>query len=95
MLSIRSVVTVALMLFVFAEYTGAMPTIDKDKDRFLKNMNLVDADDGGIETALMNYLLTKQIVKRLHNQLDISDDFERKRRKWQLCSVNAIACFGK
>ncbi|XP_036142777.1 allatostatin C isoform X2 [Monomorium pharaonis] len=94
MLSARGAITMALMLFVLAEYSGAMPSIDKDKDRLLKNINLVD-DDGSMETALMNYLFTKQIVKRLHNQLDVGDEFERRRRKWQLCSVNAIACFGK
>ncbi|XP_011695287.1 PREDICTED: prohormone-1-like [Wasmannia auropunctata] len=93
MLSIRSAVALALMLFVLAEYSGAMPTIDKDKDRFLNNVDLVD-DDGSIETALINYLFTKQIVKRLRDQLDVGD-LQRKRNYWKQCAFNAVSCFGK
>lgn len=40
MLSVRSAVTLALVLFVLAEYSKAMPTIDKDKERFLNNVNV-------------------------------------------------------
>jgi hypothetical protein len=54
---------------------------------------LID-DDGSIETALINYLFTKQIVKRLRNQLDI-DDLQRKRSYWKQCAFNAVSCFGK
>lgn len=51
-------------------------------------------DDGNIETALINYLFTKQIVKRLRNQLDIGD-LQRKRNYWKQCAFNAVSCFGK
>lgn len=51
-------------------------------------------DDGNIETALINYLFTKQIVNRLRNQLDI-DDLLRKRNFWKQCAFNAVSCFGK
>ncbi|KAL0119741.1 hypothetical protein PUN28_007881 [Cardiocondyla obscurior] len=90
MLSVRSAVTLALLLFILAEYSEAMPAIDKEK--LLNNVNLMN-DDGSIETALINYLFTKQIVKRLRNQLDFSD--LQKRGFWKQCATNAVACFGK
>lgn len=40
MLSVQSTVALALMLFVLAEYSAAMPTIDKDKARFFNNVNV-------------------------------------------------------
>ncbi|KYN31907.1 Prohormone-1 [Trachymyrmex septentrionalis] len=93
MLSVQSTVALALMLFILVEYSAAMPTTDKDKARFLNNVNLVD-DDGSIDKALMNYLFTKQIVKRLRNQMNVND-LQRKRNFWRQCSLNAVACFGK
>ncbi|KYM98998.1 PREDICTED: allatostatin C-like [Cyphomyrmex costatus] len=93
MLSIQSIIVLTLMIFILAEYSGAMPMLDKDKDRFSDNINLVD-DDGSIDKALMNYLFTKQIVKRLRNQMNVSD-LQRKRYFWKQCSVNVVACFGK
>ncbi|KYN18132.1 PREDICTED: allatostatin C-like [Trachymyrmex cornetzi] len=92
MLSVQSTVALALMLFVLAEYSATMPTIDKDKARFFNNVNLVD-DDDSIDKALMN-LFTKQIVKRLRNQMNVND-LQRKRNFWRQCSLNAVACFGK
>lgn len=69
---------------------------EKEKERKEKDFllfQLVD-DDGSIETALINYLFTKQIVKRLRNQLDIGD-LQRKRSYWKQCAFNAVSCFGK
>ncbi|EFN89652.1 allatostatin C [Harpegnathos saltator] len=92
--SVRSAIALALVLFVFAEWSRAMPAIDKDnKERILNAVDLMD-DDGNIETALINYLFTKQIVKRLRNQLDIGD-LQRKRSYWKQCAFNAVSCFGK
>ncbi|XP_070172681.1 allatostatin C [Polyergus mexicanus] len=91
--SVRNAITLALMLLVLAEWSMAMPTADKDKDRLLNTVDLID-DDGSIETALINYLFTKQIVKRLRNQLDIGD-LQRKRSYWKQCAFNAVSCFGK
>ncbi|XP_012222697.1 allatostatin C [Linepithema humile] len=93
MLSVRSALAIALMLFILVEWSGAMPTIDKDKERLMNSVDLID-DDGSIETALINYLFTKQIVKRLRNQLDIGD-LLRKRSYWKQCAFNAVSCFGK
>ncbi|XP_014471590.1 PREDICTED: allatostatin C-like [Dinoponera quadriceps] len=91
--SVRSAIALALVLFLFAECSRAMPAVDKDKDRLLNTVDLMD-DDGNIETALINYLFTKQIVKRLRNQLDIGD-LQRKRSYWKQCAFNAVSCFGK
>ncbi|XP_029677371.1 allatostatin C [Formica exsecta] len=91
--SVRNAATLALVLLVLAEWSVAMPTADKDKDRLLNTVDLID-DDGSIETALINYLFTKQIVKRLRNQLDIGD-LQRKRSYWKQCAFNAVSCFGK
>ncbi|KAL6266949.1 allatostatin C-like [Pogonomyrmex barbatus] len=93
MLSVRSAVALVLMLFILAEYSGAMPTTDKDKERLLNSVELMD-DDGRVDTALMDYLLAKQIVKRFRNQLDIGD-LQRKRSYWKQCAFNAVSCFGK
>jgi len=40
MLSVQSTIALALMLFVLVEYSAAMPTIDKDKARYLNNVNV-------------------------------------------------------
>lgn len=80
--------TVLLMLLV--HLSVGLPT---DKERLLNEVDLVD-DDGSIETALINYLFTKQIVKRLRDQLDIGD-LQRKRSYWKQCAFNAVSCFGK
>lgn len=93
MLSARSAIALALVLLVLAEWSAAMPATDKDKERLLNTVDLID-DDGSIETALINYLFTKQIVKRLRNQLDIGD-LQRKRSYWKQCAFNAVSCFGK
>ncbi|XP_011866729.1 PREDICTED: prohormone-1-like [Vollenhovia emeryi] len=91
MTSVRSAVTLTLMLLVLVEYSRTMPAIDKE--RFLDNVNLVN-DDGNIEAALMNYIFSKQIVKSLRNQLNFSD-LQHKRSSWKMCATNAVACFGK
>ncbi|XP_050461533.1 allatostatin C [Cataglyphis hispanica] len=93
MSSVRNAATLALVLLVLAEWSVAMPTTDTDKDRLLNTVDLID-DDGSIETALINYLFTKQIVKRLRSQLDIGD-LQRKRSYWKQCAFNAVSCFGK
>ncbi|KAH0945962.1 hypothetical protein HN011_009275 [Eciton burchellii] len=93
MLSARSAIALTLVLLVLAKWSVAMPTTDKDKERLLNTVDLID-DDGSIETALINYLFTKQIVKRLRNQLDIGD-LQRKRSYWKQCAFNAVSCFGK
>lgn len=89
MSSLRVAVIVAVVLVVLIDWSIALPTADKER---LLN-ELVD-DDGSIETALINYLFTKQIVKRLRNQLDIGD-LQRKRSYWKQCAFNAVSCFGK
>ncbi|KAK9293820.1 hypothetical protein QLX08_011318 [Tetragonisca angustula] len=89
MSSLRVVVFMAVVLVVLIDWSIALPTADKER---LLN-ELVD-DDGSIETALINYLFTKQIVKRLRNQLDIGD-LQRKRSYWKQCAFNAVSCFGK
>ncbi|EFN70796.1 Prohormone-1 [Camponotus floridanus] len=93
MSSVRNIAALALVLLVLAEWSAAMPTTDKDKERLLNTVDLID-DDGSIETALINYLFTKQIVKRLRSQLDIGD-LQRKRSYWKQCAFNAVSCFGK
>jgi len=40
MLSVQGAVALALMLFVLAEYSGSMPAIDRDKDKFLSNVDV-------------------------------------------------------
>ncbi|XP_043595124.1 prohormone-1 isoform X2 [Bombus pyrosoma] len=89
MSSLRTVVFLAMVLMVLIDLSIALPAADKER---LLN-ELVD-DDGSIETALINYLFTKQIVKRLRNQLDIGD-LQRKRSYWKQCAFNAVSCFGK
>ncbi|XP_024222265.1 prohormone-1 isoform X2 [Bombus vosnesenskii] len=87
--SLRTVIFLAMVLMVLIDLSIALPAADKER---LLN-ELVD-DDGSIETALINYLFTKQIVKRLRNQLDIGD-LQRKRSYWKQCAFNAVSCFGK
>lgn len=89
MSSLRTVIFLAMVLMVLIDLSIALPAADKER---LLN-ELVD-DDGSIETALINYLFTKQIVKRLRNQLDIGD-LQRKRSYWKQCAFNAVSCFGK
>lgn len=91
MSSLRTVVFLAMVLMVLIDLSIALPAADKE--RLLNEVDLVD-DDGSIETALINYLFTKQIVKRLRNQLDIGD-LQRKRSYWKQCAFNAVSCFGK
>ncbi|XP_076168083.1 prohormone-1 isoform X1 [Ptiloglossa arizonensis] len=89
MSSLRVAVFLAVVLVVLIDWSSALPAADKER---LLN-ELVD-DDGSIETALINYLFTKQIVKRLRSQLDIGD-LQRKRSYWKQCAFNAVSCFGK
>ncbi|XP_031369236.1 prohormone-1 isoform X2 [Apis laboriosa] len=89
MSSLRIAMFLFVVLMVLIDCSTAIPAADKER---LLN-ELVD-DDGSIETALINYLFTKQIVKRLRNQLDIGD-LQRKRSYWKQCAFNAVSCFGK
>ncbi|XP_076243754.1 prohormone-1 isoform X2 [Calliopsis andreniformis] len=89
MSSLRATVFLVVALMVLVDWSLALPAADKER---LLN-ELVD-DDGSIETALINYLFTKQVVKRLRNQLDIGD-LQRKRSYWKQCAFNAVSCFGK
>ncbi|KAK2581837.1 hypothetical protein KPH14_002303 [Odynerus spinipes] len=91
MSSVRNAIALTMFLIVLIGLTAALPT--PDKDALLSDVDLVD-DDGSINAALINYLFTKQIVKRLRNQLDISD-LQRKRSYWKQCAFNAVSCFGK
>ncbi|XP_063975701.1 prohormone-1-like [Diachasmimorpha longicaudata] len=86
----REMLYIAVALACVIGLSSALPA---DKDRFLKELDLVD-DDGSMDTALINYLFTKQMVKRLHNQIDIGD-LQRKRTYWKQCAFNAVSCFGK
>ncbi|XP_076547592.1 prohormone-1 isoform X2 [Osmia lignaria lignaria] len=89
MSSLRIVLLMAVLMVALIDWSTALPAADKER---LLN-ELVD-DDGSIETALINYLFTKQIVKRLRDQLDIGD-LQRKRSYWKQCAFNAVSCFGK
>ncbi|XP_043252501.1 prohormone-1 [Colletes gigas] len=91
MSTLRVAVFLAMALMILIDWSVALPTADKE--RLLNEVDLVD-DDGSIETALINYLFTKQIVKRLRSQLDIGD-LQRKRSYWKQCAFNAVSCFGK
>ncbi|XP_017880014.1 prohormone-1 [Ceratina calcarata] len=91
MSSLRVAVFLAVVLMALVNWSTALPA--PDKERLLNEVDLVD-DDGSMETALINYLFTKQIVKRLRNQLDIGD-LQRKRSYWKQCAFNAVSCFGK
>ncbi|XP_047352890.1 prohormone-1-like isoform X1 [Vespa velutina] len=91
MQSLRGAVILTMFLIVMIGWTTAIPT--PEKDVLLNDVDLVD-DDGSIDAALINYLFTKQIVKRLRNQLDIGD-LQRKRSYWKQCAFNAVSCFGK
>ncbi|XP_076670924.1 prohormone-1 isoform X2 [Andrena cerasifolii] len=91
MSSLRIAAFVAVALMVLVGWSASLPAVDKD--RLLNEVDLVD-DDGSIDTALINYLFTKQIVKRLRSQLDIGD-LQRKRSYWKQCAFNAVSCFGK
>ncbi|XP_076243750.1 prohormone-1 isoform X1 [Calliopsis andreniformis] len=91
MSSLRATVFLVVALMVLVDWSLALPAADKE--RLLNEVDLVD-DDGSIETALINYLFTKQVVKRLRNQLDIGD-LQRKRSYWKQCAFNAVSCFGK
>ena len=91
MSSLRITAFVAVALMVLVGWSASLPAVDKD--RLLNEVDLVD-DDGSIDTALINYLFTKQIVKRLRSQLDIGD-LQRKRSYWKQCAFNAVSCFGK
>ena len=50
-------------------------------------------DDGTAETALLNYLYARQMLRRLSNNLDVTE-LQRKRSYWKQCSFNAVSCFG-
>ncbi|XP_034174981.1 prohormone-1 isoform X1 [Osmia lignaria lignaria] len=91
MSSLRIVLLMAVLMVALIDWSTALPAADKE--RLLNEVDLVD-DDGSIETALINYLFTKQIVKRLRDQLDIGD-LQRKRSYWKQCAFNAVSCFGK
>ncbi|XP_076632527.1 prohormone-1 isoform X1 [Colletes latitarsis] len=91
MSTLRVAVFLTMALMILIDWSVALPTADKE--RLLNEVDLVD-DDGSIETALINYLFTKQIVKRLRSQLDIGD-LQRKRSYWKQCAFNAVSCFGK
>lgn len=50
MLSARGAVALALVLVVLAGHSGAMPAIDRDKDRFSQNVDVSRKAAIGIET---------------------------------------------
>ncbi|XP_012282568.1 prohormone-1 [Orussus abietinus] len=91
MVSLRSTIRLTMVLVALLGLSSGLPT--PDKQRFINDLDLVD-DDGSIETALINYLFTKQLVQRLHNRMDIGD-LQRKRSYWRQCAFNAVSCFGK
>ncbi|XP_044599628.1 prohormone-1-like [Cotesia glomerata] len=78
-----------IAVIILVGWSAALPA---NKERYLNELDLVD-DDGTMDTALINYLFTKQIVKRLRNQMDIGD-LQRKRTYWKQCAFNAVSCFG-
>jgi len=54
--------------------------------------HLID-DDGSLDTAMINYLFARQMIKRLQASADITD-LQRKRTYWRQCAFNAVSCFG-
>ncbi|XP_043270545.1 prohormone-1-like [Venturia canescens] len=91
MMTLRTALFVVVFLVALTSFSTALPA--GDKERFINELDLVD-DDGSIETALINYLFTKQMVQRLRSQMDIGD-LQRKRSYWKQCAFNAVSCFGK
>ncbi|UYV68584.1 hypothetical protein LAZ67_6000133 [Cordylochernes scorpioides] len=74
---------------------NAIPTKDKMAAALYQaspDMELVE-DDGTFDTALLNYLFTRQLVKRLRSGLDVRD-LQQKRAIWKQCAFNAVTCFG-
>nr|KAF7423725.1 hypothetical protein H0235_009008 [Vespula pensylvanica] len=87
---LRTVIILTVILIISLTWTTAYPIAQKT---IVNDDDLVDVD-GTIDAALINYLFTKQIVKRLRNQLEIGD-LQRKRSYWKQCAFNAVSCFGK
>ncbi|XP_046391265.1 prohormone-1-like [Ischnura elegans] len=90
-----AVLRFGLLLFlalVATAYTKTLP--EPEKERIINDLDQMVDDDGSIEMALIDYLLAKQIAKRLHEQLDVTD-LQRKRSYWKQCAFNAVSCFGK
>ncbi|XP_037090347.1 prohormone-1-like [Pollicipes pollicipes] len=65
------------------------PQFEGTGDRQLDVME----DDGTAETALLNYLYARQMLRRLRKNLDVSE-LQQKRSYWKQCSFNAVSCFG-
>uniref|UniRef100_T1IPL3 Prohormone-1 n=1 Tax=Strigamia maritima TaxID=126957 RepID=T1IPL3_STRMM len=66
---------------------------EHEHPNFNTDLSLVD-DDGSMDTALINYLFARQMIKRLQSSMDVTD-LQRKRSYWKQCAFNAVSCFGK
>ncbi|KAF7399684.1 hypothetical protein HZH68_008276 [Vespula germanica] len=89
-MSLRTVMILAVILIISLAWATAYPIVHKT---VVTDKDLVDHDDI-FDAAIFNYLFTKQIIKRLRNQLEIGD-LHRKRSYWKQCAFNAVSCFGK
>ncbi|XP_076358883.1 prohormone-1-like [Tachypleus tridentatus] len=73
--------------------TEAKSTGEKENTFYPSDLDLLN-DDGTLDTALINYLFARQMIRRLSKNLDISD-LQRKRSYWKQCAFNAVSCFGR
>ncbi|XP_037090556.1 prohormone-1-like [Pollicipes pollicipes] len=60
-----------------------------------RQLDVIPSDGGRrtAETALLNYLYARQMLRRLRKNLDVSE-LQQKRSYWKQCSFNAVSCFG-
>ncbi|XP_022249192.1 prohormone-1-like [Limulus polyphemus] len=83
-----------LIIAVFLLTTTEAKSIgEKEKTLYPSDLDLLN-DDGTMDTALINYLFARQMIRRLSKNLDISD-LQRKRSYWKQCAFNAVSCFGR
>jgi len=77
MLSVQGAVALALMLFVLAEYSGSMPAIDKDKDRFLSNVNVSRKRRRAWHPPISNIRYRKIFFRAVFIFIFIRNDFNK------------------
>ncbi|XP_014214884.1 prohormone-1-like [Copidosoma floridanum] len=97
MMSLRIVVSTALVLVVIVDWTKAFPA--EDKQAIINGLALADERDEettALERDLVNYLLGRRLllVKR-RNPPNSIEDLQLKRNYWRQCAFNAVSCFGK
>lgn len=91
MTSVWRFYALAIVLALSALIAASSKTLPEDEHGH--NFSLID-DDGSLDTALINYLFARQMVRRLQSSIDVSD-LQRKRSYWKQCAFNAVSCFGR